>query len=328
MISARRTMGTILALLIGLGGCAGIMAPERRFEDFVMVVPRDSDTFETLAQKYLNDSTQGWMIAEYNGIDAITAGQEIVVPLKLPSPGKVTTRQYQTVPVLCYHNFSRDVTNAMTVTGRDFDAQMQFLQDKGYHVIPLDSLFDFIEYKKPIPDKSVVITVDDGWRSFYDIAFPILKKYNYPATLFIYIDMIEETKKSTLNWKQVQELAMAGIDIQNHTKTHRNLKDLKQGESVAQYFKSLQEELIGSTRVIKEKLNKDIKYIAYPYGDTNDITVAILRKNGYRGAFTVKRGSAPFFIDQFRVNRSVIYGAYDMKKFERNLTYVSSKALR
>ena len=131
----------------------------------------------------------------------------------------------------------------MTVTQAAFEEQMKFLKEKGYRVITLNQFIDFLEFKRPIPKKSVVITIDDGWRSTYEIAFPILKKYGYPATLFVYTDLIVGSKK-TLSWDLIQEMASQGLDIQGHTKTHRTLTIMDKKESFKEYFDAIDRELI------------------------------------------------------------------------------------
>ena len=214
----------------------------------------------------------------------------------------------------------------MMVTRRDFEQQMQFLSDNGYTVISLDELFDFLDYKEALPEKAVVITIDDGWQGVYTVAYPVLQRFGYPATLFVYTDLINGNRK-TLSWQQVAELEKGGIDIQGHTKTHRNLNKIKSAESFQQYAGEIEKEISASTRTIKEKIGKDVTYLAYPYGDTNNIVVAYLQKKGYRGAFTVKRDSNPFFANRFTLNRRMIYGDFDLQKFKRNLKISASKAL-
>jgi peptidoglycan/xylan/chitin deacetylase (PgdA/CDA1 family) len=215
----------------------------------------------------------------------------------------------------------------MTVTTAAFEAQMKFLKDKGYSVLTMDQLFDFLEFKAQVPKKAVVITIDDGWRSAYDLAFPVLRKYGFPATLFIYTDLITGGKK-TLNWELVAEMSKNGIDIQCHTKTHRNLALLNEKESFKDYYDAVDRELTESARTIKEKLNKDVKYIAYPYGATNHLVISLLKKYGFRGGFSIKRGGNPFFSNNYALNRSMVYGDADLAQFERNLTVFSDEALR
>jgi peptidoglycan/xylan/chitin deacetylase (PgdA/CDA1 family) len=173
----------------------------------------------------------------------------------------------------------------------------------------------------------VVITIDDGWKSAYEIAFPVLKKYGYPATIFIYTDLINSTKK-TMTWEQVKELADNGIDIQCHTMTHRDLSVAQGKESFKEYFHAVEKEIIQSKEIIKSNTGRDCRYLAYPFGNSSNMVIAILKRNGFRGALTVRRGSNPFFINNYMVNRSMIYGEYDLKKFEKALTVFDDGAIK
>jgi peptidoglycan/xylan/chitin deacetylase (PgdA/CDA1 family) len=300
----------------------------RVFPDFVAVIAQQGDTFTSLAARYLKDSSMDWFIAEFNSLSALIPGQALIIPLKPYENGGLTLKGYQIVPVLSYHNFSPDrSTNRMTVTQAAFEEQMKFLKEKGYRVITLTQFSDFLNFKGQIPKKSVVITIDDGWRSVYDIALPILKKYGYPATLFVYTDLIVGSQK-TLSWELVQEMARNGLDIQGHTKTHRDLTLMNQKESFKQYFEAIEGELSKSAGTIKAKAGKDIKYLAYPSGETNHLVIELAKKEGYLGAFTAKRGGNPFFIHNYRINRSMIFGDFDLNQFEKNLTVFSDEALK
>jgi len=82
----------------------------------------------------------------------------------------------------------KDVSLPLCAPTSVFDQQMRYLKDNHYRVISLNELLDFLNYRHAIPKRSVLITIDDGYRSAYDIAYPILKKYGFKATLFIYTD--------------------------------------------------------------------------------------------------------------------------------------------
>lgn len=295
--------------------------------DFVIVKVRAGDTLSSLASKYLKDPSLDWLIADFNDITTVTPGEELIIPLSHYKGGGLTLTGYQVVPVLSYHNFSETKGDKMTMNISVFEEQMRFLKDNGYRVITMEQLFDFLDFKAQLPRKAVVLTIDDGWRSAYDLAFPILRKYGYPATLFIYTDLITGAKK-TLNWDLIAEMSNNGIDIQCHTKTHRNLAMLNEKESFKDYYDAVERELTESARIIKEKLNKEVKYIAYPYGATNHLVISLLKKYGFRGAFTIKRGGNPFFSNNYTLNRSMIYGDLDLAQFEKNLAVFSDEALR
>lgn len=311
---------------------ADIIGRARYFPGFVAVNVNSTDTLSSLAAEFLGDSSKDWFIADFNGVEAAVAGQELIIPLGPFSRGGLTAEGYQLVPVLSYHKFSLSESDKMTVRKDTFEQQMKYLADNGYHVLTLDHYFDFMDFRRQIPKKSVVITIDDGWRSAYDIAFPILKKYGFPATLFIYTDLITGSQKS-LSWDQVREMSENGIDIQQHTKTHRNLAAVGEKESFRDYFDSLEKELTVSANLIKNNINnpntviKEVKYLAYPYGETNRLVIALLKKHGYRGAFTVKRGGNPFFYNNYAVSRSMILGDSSLSQFQESLTVYSREAL-
>jgi peptidoglycan/xylan/chitin deacetylase (PgdA/CDA1 family) len=293
---------------------------------FTLVTVETGDSFGSLAKKHLKDPSLGWTIAEANGGVLPEVGGSLVIPLVPLFRGGLSTKGYQTVPILCYHKFSKFKGDLMTVPERAFEEQMRFLKEAGYHVLTMDQFFDFLDFKGQIPGKSVVITIDDGWRSAYDIAFPILKRYGYAATLFVYTDFVGGGSKA-MDWDAVREMAKNGIDIQCHTKTHRALSKAE-NEGFREYFEAIQRELTESARVIKTRAGTDVKYLAYPYRDTNNIVVALLEKLGYRGAFTVTRGSDPFFVHPYRIGRSMIYGTFDLDDFKSNLTVFDNELMK
>jgi hypothetical protein len=233
--SLRRIAGALgLAALI-LAGCAApppappaedapppretdILASDR---EFAIVVVQRGETLAALAQKYLGDPGKGWWIAEFNGIEQVQAGQEVVIPLRNRNVYGVYASGFQTIPILCYHRFGAN-KSAMTVTQPAFEQQMDYLAKNGYRVIPLAHLARFLDGKEPMPKKTVAITIDDGYRATYQIAYPVLKKYNFPATVYLYTDFVGAG--DALTWPQMEEMVRSGvIEIQPHSKTHSNL---------------------------------------------------------------------------------------------------------
>ncbi len=310
----------IFLLLILLTGCgrSGMFIPVDSFPDVVAVKVKPGETLPSLAAKYLKDSSLDWLIAEFNEVDHAGTGQELLIPLDYYQKGNLTLTGYGKVPVLNYHNLSLTGSSRMMIPKEKFERQMAYLRDNGYRVISLDRFFDFLDFNGQLPEKSVVITFDDGWRPVYEIAWPVLKKYGYTATLFVYTDLIVGSSK-TLNWDMIRQMAAEGLDIQCHTKSHRNLSKKKAEESPAEYLAAVNYELTESARIIKEKVGVDVKYLAYPYGETNDQVIHLLQDNGFRGAFTTKRGQNPFFSDYYRIKRCMIFGEFDIEKFKKNL---------
>lgn len=302
-------------------------AAHRSFPGFTAVLSREGDTFASLAEEYLGDPSRGWVIARRNDMASLEPGRLLVIPAGPFDRGGLSSTSYQTVPVLSYHKFSESLADAMTVPRETFEAQMKFLRDGGFRVVTLDDLYDFLDFKADLPEKAVVLTFDDGWRSMYEIAFPILKAYGYPATLFVSTEMITGSRK-TLSWDQVREMMKGGIDVQNHTATHHNLGERKAGETLEEFVRDLEGDLLRSAETIRDQTGREVKYLAYPYGTTSSLAIAIARKLGYRGALTVKRGPNPFFSQNFKVNRSMIFGDFDLARFEKNLATTGRRALQ
>ena len=197
--SLRHALLAFLAVL-AVGGCATperpvalpVVQPERgpvvaRDDDVLIVIAAPGDTADTLAQRYLGDARKGWWIAEAN--NEIRPGQVVVVPLRVRNRIGVYADGYQAVPVLCYHRFGARASK-LTVTPAAFAAQMQYLAKNGYHVLPMTRIEEFLAGHAPLPRKSVVITIDDGYRSTFDIAYPILRQHAFPATVFLYSDFV------------------------------------------------------------------------------------------------------------------------------------------
>ena len=160
-----------------------------RDEDFAIVTAADGDDLANLAQRYLGSSARAWQIAEINGIDRVRRGETVVIPLRVHNAVGVHANGFQTIPILCYHRFGPKASK-LTVTKASFESQMDYLAANGYHVVPLETVRAFLDAKEPLPRKTVAITIDDGYRSTYEVAFPVLRKHGFPATVFLYSDFV------------------------------------------------------------------------------------------------------------------------------------------
>ena len=189
------------------------------------------------------------------------------------------------------------------MTPAAFAAQMQFLAKNGYHVLPLARIDEFLAGRTPLPKKSVVITIDDGYRSTFDIAFPILKQHGFPATVFLYSDFVGAG--DALTWAQMKEMAASGlVDIQPHSKTHANLTLRLADETDARYRERVRREVDTPIALIKERLSLPSTSFAYPYGDVNEIVVDLLARQGTQMGVTVTPGGNGFFAYPYMLRRN------------------------
>ena len=128
---------------------------------------------------------------------------------------------------------------------------MRYLKREGYHVITLKQFLDFAALRQQLPRKTVVLTFDDGWKSFKEYAYPILKELGFPATLFIYTDFIGA--RIALSWAELKELAQEGYDIQAHSKSHDDMRK-KPTESEEDYNRRMQAELVQPLSVFQQRV--------------------------------------------------------------------------
>ena len=215
------------------------------------------------------------------------AAQASSTPPPTPTPEPVDLNSQ--VIVLCYHRFEDKPKDSLAIKPSDFEAQMQALKDNGVTVIPMADFLAWRRGEKGIPAKSAIVSIDDGYISGYSVGWPILKKFGYPFTMFIYTDYVKGGPKSggqSISWEQLAEMRDAGVDIQSHTVSHSSL-NAKKGKNDEQYGAWLKNEIAGSKELLEQKLGIQIKAIAYPYGLHNDAVRETVKQAGYEAAFTV-----------------------------------------
>lgn len=189
----------------------------------------------------------------------------------------------KSIPVLMYHCVDTLIDpktgqpNEMYVPKEKFEEQMQYLKNNGYTTLTMNQLYDFFANNKPVPEKSVVITLDDGYENNYVNAFPILKKFNFTATVFVITNMVDKSTEY-LSSDQIKEMNNYGLDMEPHTLSHPHLTDLK-------YVDQLKE--LKESKEFMEKLTgKSEDFVAYPYGNHSQYTVKATTEAGYKLAFT------------------------------------------
>ncbi len=208
-------------------------------------------------------------------------------------PGVISAEEEASVPVLCYHRFGPKVADGMTVTTQVFEAQMKWLKDNGYTVIPLRTLVNYLLGQgPPPPPKSVVITADDAHRTVYTDMWPVVRKYNYPVTLFIYPSCISKVNYA-MTWEQLQELKKTGLfDMQSHTYWHPNFKKEKKKLKPEEYQKLVDTQLRKARNFLEQKFGTKVDLLAWPFGIYDDELEKEADKAGYVVAFSIDRRHA------------------------------------
>ncbi len=190
----------------------------------------------------------------------------VLIWLVLPAQG---------VPILAYHRIYNE-DELYSVSTADFEEHMRYLKENGYTAISLAELFAARAGDKPLPDKPIVITFDDGYADNLTSAQPIMEKYGMKGTVFIIGGSIGQP--DYLTWEQIQELKSRGAEIGSHTMTHGALNEMPIPER--------EYEVEMSKKLLEEHLGVPVDYLAYPYGKYDNAMPDILRQAGYRGACT------------------------------------------
>jgi peptidoglycan/xylan/chitin deacetylase (PgdA/CDA1 family) len=320
----------MLVYLLLSGGCASdgfftanwrpskVLAKDNEFA----VVEVGRDDARSLAKRFLGDAERYWVIEDANEPLRITPGAQVIIPLKQHNPSGVDYQGYQTIPILCYHRFG-DHGDRLEVSEAQFREQLTYLKENNYRVIPLKHLQGFLRGEQALPKRAVVLTIDDGHRSIYETAFPLLKEFGYPVTLFVYTDFIG---KGGLRWKELEEMVAGGlVDVQPHSKSHDNLTKRRFGEDRAHYQRRLRSEVNEPTALLRRKLNRKVISYAYPYGDTNQKIIDELRVNGLHLGLTVQPRSNPAFSYPYLLRRTMIFGHRGLESFKAALKVYQSR---
>lgn len=299
-----------------------------RSERLVIYLPRAGDQLPAIAARFLGRADRHWQIAEANGLQqapangpyAVSPGRPLIVPLTPPNPIGVQSGEFQTVPILCYHRFGAG-NNKMVMSPATFAAQLDWLARNNYRVVRLAQVSGFLAGHEALPPRSVVITIDDGYESVYRHAFPLLKKHGFPATLFVYTDFIGSN--DGLSWQQLQEMANSGlVDIQAHSKSHRNLVERIPGESDERYRQNIETELRAPRELLERRLAQakvQVRHFAYPFGDASDVVLDTMVRQHYQLGVTVNPGGNGFFAQPTMLRRTMIFGDLDLEGFKAKL---------
>ncbi len=227
-------------------------------------------------------------------------------PLDIPDDGI-------RVSVLGYHDFSEtERETAMRIRTSKFRKQMEVIQKMEIPVIPMA---DFVAWKnegKTIPSKAIVITLDDGWKSVYTDAYPVLKEFGFPFTLYLYKDYVDGGGKA-LTTAMITEMMANGATIGSHSTTHPFPQTVKKNRKAGgeTYEKFLEKEMAESKRFLEEKFKITAATFAYPGGYFTPEMLTKADEVGYTHLFTVQPGKVKRSLPNNILPRYIILGNHD-----------------
>jgi len=219
-----------------------------------------------------------------------------IIAISVGSLTVFISRQY-VLPILMYHSVSASVPqgNRIIVSVDTFQRQMKFLKEHNYNVLTLEAAGDLIKNKKKIPARSIVLTLDDGYKDNYIYALPVLKKYNFPATIFIVFSQVG--MPGMLNWDEIKQMQDSGlITFGSHTINHPFLEFVKTDEELIR-------EIGDSKNLMENNLNKVVNTFSYPMGRFSERARNLVIACGYKVGVVTNPGKKYPNDDVFALKR-------------------------
>jgi peptidoglycan/xylan/chitin deacetylase (PgdA/CDA1 family) len=205
----------------------------------------------------------------------------------------------------------------LTVTVADFARQVRYLRCAGYYSITLNQLYEAMHAGAPIPEKSVVLTFDDGYRDAYTNAFPLLRSAGFIGTFGIVTDWVGQP--DYVNWDQLREMTAAGMDIASHSANHPDLG--------LTHDWMVRDQLVRSKVALEQQLGIPITFFVYPAGepfrfgtpDRQAQVAQMVYEAGYRGALSTRPGPWLDPFQPFALSRVRVSGGTDIYRFAENM---------
>ncbi|EMK18851.1 polysaccharide deacetylase [Leptospira kirschneri serovar Bim str. 1051] len=221
------------------------------------------------------------------------------------------------VPVLCYHHLAPQggPMGGYNLHPNLLEEQFKFLKAAGYQTVRLDQFYSYINGKKPsdFPDKPILLTFDDGSKTHWEVLVPLLKKYGFTASIFIYPSIISSGKKYYMTWDQLNNALDSGVlDLGSHTLYHPKLPTMSRA--------LIRKQLLESKQILETKTGRKVIDLAYPFGLFDPRVIEEAKAIGYRMAFTVNPGKNLPGTPVYNIHRSLVPWGQSQSAFNSILT--------
>jgi len=185
--------------------------------------------------------------------------------------------------VLEYHHVASDTPPSTSVTPETFERHMDHLADNDFHVWSLPRLVEAVRAGETVPERTVAITFDDGYRSVYSEVFPRLRKRGWPFTIFVSTAYIDGGDRNFVTWDQLREMEAAGVTIANHTVNHPHMVRRLEGESEPEWRRRMRREIVDAQARLEKEVERPARLFAYPFGEYSPAVEEIVADLGFVG---------------------------------------------
>ncbi|MDG2174856.1 MAG: polysaccharide deacetylase family protein [Gammaproteobacteria bacterium] len=185
--------------------------------------------------------------------------------------------------ILQYHHVSTQMPAITSLSPDAFSEHMNYLENNEFTVLRLEDVISSLKSGQPIPDKTAVITFDDGYTSVYDVAFPVLMALEWPYTVFVTTGLVGSNDSLYATWDQLREMAGHGATLANHTVTHPYLLDRSLNQTESDWLAQVRQEIVEAENTLVEQTGQNHKLLAYPYGEYNSEIQELVELLGFTG---------------------------------------------
>ena len=214
------------------------------------------------------------------------------------------------ITVLMYHRVGDDRYPSTSISTELFEKHIEYLVEENINVLPITELSRYLKKEISLTNKTVFITIDDAYRSFFQNGFPILKKNKLPFGIFVSSDYVSNAEKSEfMSWSMLKEVSNNNGHILNHSKSHESLLEMD--------IQRLKKEVEQNQIEIEKKIGEQPKIFSYPYGESSKSIEEVIKILNYEIAFS--QHSAPIHLDQnkYRLPRYALNDEFgSLKRFK------------
>jgi peptidoglycan/xylan/chitin deacetylase (PgdA/CDA1 family) len=207
---------------------------------------------------------------------------------------------------------ANEIRQALTVRPEDFAAQMQYLHDHGFVTVNLYDLLYALTQGRPLPERAVVITFDDGYRSLMDYALPVMQPLGYAGTVFVITEVMDKGLAQYLTWPQAEALYAQGWKIEPHTKSHQELAGRDRDFQLY--------EMLGSLQTVQAHIGTPPRFFNYPAGKYDDLTLQLAREMNLWGGVSVEFGREHSLNSIYTLTRVRVDGLGTLQNFINGVT--------
>ncbi len=231
---------------------------------------------------------------------------------EVPAAPAFELNKSSVVSILGYHDFKDRGGSPMLIAAPKFRAQMQAIKDSKIPVISYSEMMAWKRGEKNIPEECIVITMDDGWEGVYNYAYPVLREFGFPFTIYLYKNYVGGAGRS-MSWEQIKEMMQHGCEVGSHSVSHASLKsppkNLKTDADKQQWVLG---ELKDSREFLEQNLHIKCLSFAYPYGNFDDAILETGLQIGYESLVTVNGQKVTWDTPNGKLGRYIVHGDNDI----------------